>query len=202
MSTTRFKCPGCDLTFAGTGGIIKHLKNVSAEHPLVAPPITQEATRVICSKKDDFWVVEAPPTTAPTMAASNSSIAQSLEEVRSSGTISTQHITHNSFAQLMGFTDFEGGRNAGISDDADAKFLVKAKSLLEMQIKTAFKDKYLSVVVCFYYGDSTLQVIAAVTATAQKRIESMEKCSVCLFHVSKRRDTKRNASRGVISAAT
>jgi hypothetical protein len=49
----------------------------------------------------------------------------------------------------MGFTDFDGGRNAGISDDADAKFLVKAKSLLEMQIETAFKDKYLSVVVLF-----------------------------------------------------
>lgn len=197
MSTTRFKCPGCDLTFSGTGGIIKHLKNVSAEHPLVAPPITQEATRVICSMKDGCWVLEAPPTTAPTMAASNSSIAQSLEEVRSSGTISTQHITHNSFAQLMGFTDFDG--NAGISDEADAKFLVKAKSLLEMQIH---EDMYLSVVVCFYYGDNTLQIIAAVTATSQKRIESMEKCSVCLFHVSKRRDTKRNASRGVISAAT
>jgi hypothetical protein len=136
---------------------------------------------------------------AAVTAASNSSIAQSLEEVSSSGIISTQHITHNSFVQLMGFTDFDGGRNAGISDEADAKFLVKAKSLLQMQIH---EDMYLSGVVCFYCGDNTLQVIAAVTATTQKRIESMEKCSVCLFHVSKRRNTKRNASRGVISAAT
>jgi hypothetical protein len=140
-----------------------------------------------------------PQAHAADTAASNSSTAQSLEQVRSYGTISTQHITHNSFAQLMGFTDFDGGRNAGISDEADAKFLVKAKSLLEMQIH---EDMYLSVVVCCYSGDNTLQVIAAFTATAQKRIESMEKCSVCLFHVSKRRDTKRNASRGVISAAT
>lgn len=66
MATTRYKCPGCDLTFSGTSGIIKHLKSVMADHPLVAPPITQEATRVVCSMKDGFWVVEAPPTTAPT----------------------------------------------------------------------------------------------------------------------------------------
>jgi hypothetical protein len=81
----------------------------------------------------------------------------------------------------MGFTDFDGERNAGISDDVDAKFLVKAKFLLEMQIETAFKDKYLSVLVWFQYGDNSLQVIAAVTTTAQKRVESMEKCSVCLL---------------------
>ena len=66
MATTRFKCPGCDLTFSETSGIIKHLKRVLADHPFVAPPITQEATRVVCSMKDGFWVVEAPPTTAPT----------------------------------------------------------------------------------------------------------------------------------------
>ena len=53
--------------------------------------------------------------------------------------LNTAHITLNPFVQLMGF---DGGVYAGISDDADAKFLVKAKFLLEMQIETACKDRY------------------------------------------------------------
>jgi hypothetical protein len=37
---------------------------------------------------------------------------------------------------------YDGEIYAGISNDADAKFLVKVKFLLKMQIETACKDRY------------------------------------------------------------
>jgi hypothetical protein len=60
---TRYKCPGCDKTYAKTSGIINHLQD--AKHPGVEGPISEEATRVSCLHIDGkYAVVSAPPTPA------------------------------------------------------------------------------------------------------------------------------------------
>jgi len=125
MATTRYKCPGCDLTFSGTGGIIKHLKNVSAEHPLVAPPITQEATRVICSMIDGFWVIEAPPTTAPTgQSQSWRHIMGFVDDTGASKFSSDQGKFYSCLVLLIITT------NAG-------DFIIKAHQLMSVHVDTA-----------------------------------------------------------------
>ena len=55
-------------------GIIKHLTKVPVEHPYVARPICQEATRVCCKKVNGEWSIEVPPAIAVPSGSSWSSI--------------------------------------------------------------------------------------------------------------------------------
>jgi hypothetical protein len=152
-SVVRFKCPGCENTYKDTAGlqhsrrssnsnistgIINHLKN--AGHANVPDVITREDTLVEGIMVGGKFMRNETQAQIAQTSASNPNIVNSLEEVRL--VISIQYITPDSVAQLMVFTDFADERNAGISDDADAKFLVKAKTLLEMQIESAFKERY------------------------------------------------------------
>ncbi len=40
------------------------MKNVPVEHPYVAPPITQEATKVSCKMVNGDWAIQTPPAIA------------------------------------------------------------------------------------------------------------------------------------------
>ena len=51
------------------------MKNVPVEHQSVAPPITQEATKVSCQMVNGEWAIEAPPVTAVPSGTSWRSIA-------------------------------------------------------------------------------------------------------------------------------
>ena len=72
---TRYKCPGCDKTYAKTSGIINHL--LDPKHPGVEGPISEDATRVSCLHIDGKYVVAS----APPIPARSTDTAQSWEDV-------------------------------------------------------------------------------------------------------------------------